>query len=178
MTSGLSTACRASLPAILLVLATASASVPVAADAPLPNPDRRLLSSGQTSGWRGNVALPAEGNGDDGDLIRGRLHEWPADLAWPPANEADNVVVDPQTGLMWVRHLARAFREPGSGPEGPNAIMDWEAARRAVAALDHAGFSDWRLPNVQELQSLVDFGRALPAWEPRVFGPALDASGR
>ena len=175
MTSGLSTACRASLPAILLVLATASASVPVAADAPLPNPDRRLLSSGQTSGWRGNVALPAEGNGDDGDLIRGRLHEWPADLAWPPATEADNVVVDPQTGLMWVRHLARAFREPGSGPEGPNAIMDWEAARRAVAALDHAGFSDWRLPNVQELQSLVDFGRALPAWEPRVFGPALDA---
>lgn len=174
MKSGLSTACRASLPAILLVLATASASVSVAADTPPPDPDRRLLSSGQTEGWRGNVALPAEDNGDDGDLIRGRLHEWPADLAWPPATEADNVVVDPQTGLMWVRHLARAFREPGSGPDGPNAIMDWESARRAVAALDHAGFSDWRLPNVQELQSLVDFGRALPAWEPTVFGPALD----
>lgn len=174
MKSGLSTACCVFLPAMLLVLATASASVPAAADAPLPDPDRRLLSSGQTEGWRGNVALPAEGNGDDGDRVRGRLHEWPVDLGWPPASDADNVVVDPQTGLMWVRELARVFREPGSGPEGPNASMDWEAARRAVAALDYAGFGDWRLPNVQELQSLVDFGRALPAWEPALFGPSLD----
>jgi hypothetical protein len=175
MKSGLSTACCAFPPAILLLLAMASASVPAAADTPLPDPDRRLLSSGQTEGWRGNVALPAEGNGDDGDRVRGRLHEWPADLLWPPASDADNVVVDPQTGLMWVRELARVFREPGSGPDGPNASMDWEAARRAVAALDYAGFDDWRLPNVQELQSLVDFGRALPAWEPDVFGPSLDA---
>ncbi len=165
------------LPALLLftALRASSAMLFAQAEEPLPNPDRRLLSSGQTEGWRGDVSQAAEGNGDDGDLVRGRLHEWPERLAWPPADEADNVVLDLQTGLMWVRDLARAFRAPGTGPEGPNAAMVWEAARRAVAALDHAGYSDWRLPNVHELQSLVDFGRALPAWETAAFGPSLDA---
>lgn len=161
------------VPARLVAIARAEA------DEPLPDPDRRLLSSGQTEGWRGDSAERADGNGDDGDLVRGRLHEWPEGLAWPPrpGDEGDNVALDPQTGLAWIRDLAAVFPQPGGGPDAPAATFDWESARQAVAGLSYAGHSDWRLPNVHELQSLVDYGRALPAWETAAFGPGLDALG-
>ena len=48
-------------------------------------------------------------------------------------------------------------------------------ALRSCESLDHGGRTDWRLPNILELRSLVDSSRTVPAIHPDVFpsGPAF-----
>lgn len=56
------------------------------------------------------------------------------------------VVIDHGTGLMWQR-------------DGSNAEMDFEDAEAYLKSLNTkkmAGFSDWRLPTVEELASLIE----------------------
>jgi hypothetical protein len=43
---------------------------------------------------------------------------------------------------------------------GHMTIWDWVAALNAA---NFAGHSDWRIPNIRELQSIVDYGKFLPA---------------
>ena len=45
----------------------------------------------------------------------------------------------------------------------------WHEALTYCENLEFAGHTDWRLPNVRELQSIVDYGRTRPAIDP-VFG--------
>jgi len=47
------------------------------------------------------------------------------------------------TGLMWQK-------TPAVG------LFEWEAAREYCDKLDWAGFSDWRLPNISELRTLIE----------------------
>lgn len=66
-----------------------------------------------------------------------------------------SVVRDRLTGLMWLQHLDIA--------RGP---VEWSEALRAVREANRrgmAGFSDWRLPNIRELESLVDLENHSPA---------------
>jgi hypothetical protein len=62
----------------------------------------------------------------------------------------DGTVTDRATGLMWSQ------ADSGQG-------MNWEAALAWVQkqnAANYLGHSDWRLPSVKELQSLVDYTRS------------------
>jgi formylglycine-generating enzyme required for sulfatase activity len=59
------------------------------------------------------------------------------------------VVKDVNTGLMW----------QGNYSTGKN----WQQALNYCATLSHGGFSDWRLPNKNELMSLVNYSRNSPA---------------
>jgi hypothetical protein len=43
------------------------------------------------------------------------------------------------------------------------ATMAWTAALAACEALDYAGFSDWRLPNVIEMVTLINYEENAPA---------------
>lgn len=43
------------------------------------------------------------------------------------------------------------------------AYMDWSTAIVSCEALEYAGHSDWRLPNIKELQSIVDYSTYSPA---------------
>jgi hypothetical protein len=57
--------------------------------------------------------------------------------------------------------------------------MTWSNALLAVTALNSAaygGYSDWRLPNVKELQSIVDYGRVSPAIDTTYF-PNAQSNG-
>jgi hypothetical protein len=45
----------------------------------------------------------------------------------------------------------------------------WADAITACEGLTYAGHSDWRLPNVKELQSIVDYGRVSPAIDTTYF---------
>lgn len=138
---------------------------------PSRNPDR-LVASGQATGFQGNFGNRADGNGDDGDLVRGRLADFAYAEALPPTTQAENVVVDRNTGLMWVRQLGVLSAGDNQGAHG-NVRLDraltWQEAIDAVGALNYAGHTDWRLPNLNELQSLVDFGRSAPALDPAAF---------
>ena len=81
-------------------------------------------------------------------------------LAWPNprftvgTGNASKCVTDNLTGLMWVKN--------------PDAVKrDWYAAIDYCEALDgsggRGGYTDWRLPNVKELTSLVDYENCNPA---------------
>lgn len=79
-------------------------------------------------------------------------------------DNGDGTVTDRATRLMW------AQADSGVG-------MDWQAALAWVQeknAQKYLGHSDWRLPNVKELQSIVDYSRAPKASDASRQGPAID----
>lgn len=96
--------------------------------------------------------IACRGTGQDGELRLG--NDWPA----PRFAPTDQGVADRLTGLIW--HPAA---------DATNAPVAWQAALDAVATLNAGGDRDWRLPNINELDSLVDaeaFNPALPAGHP------------
>ena len=103
-------------------------------------------------------------SGQDGDLEKGV--EWPSTRF----TASNGTVTDNLTGLIWLQNA-----------DVPEAQRTWAQAFSDVAELNSGGTMnegkssgdtsnggshqiDWRLPNVEELSSLIDFGR---------FGPAL-----
>ena len=77
-------------------------------------------------------------------------------------NNGDGTITDLSTGLMWSR------ADNGTSLMWSNALA-WVQARNAAG---HLGFSDWRMPNVKELQSIVNYSNA-----PDYNGlPAIDAN--
>jgi hypothetical protein len=67
----------------------------------------------------------------------------------------DGTVTDTSTGLMWQQQTA--------------GQMTWEEAINYCEGLSLGGYSDWRLPNRNELQSLVDYTRYSPAIDNTAF---------
>jgi hypothetical protein len=86
-------------------------------------------------------------SGDDGHLSIGKV--------WPVPRFTDNgngTITDRLTGLMWTKNANRA-----------NGKIDWEQALAKSTACNDGGHTDWRLPNRNELTSLIDLGQAQPA---------------
>lgn len=65
-------------------------------------------------------------------------------------DNGDGTISDLTSGLMW------SADDLGVG-------VDWGDALELAENSEFAGYSDWRLPNVKELQSIVDYGGAYPA---------------
>lgn len=62
-------------------------------------------------------------------------------------DNGDDTISDLATGLMWAKNDSQA-------------ALNWEEALNFVAEKNEAkflGYSDWRLPNIKELQSIVDY---------------------
>jgi len=107
---------------------------------------------------------------DDGYLQKG--------VAWPNPRFTDNgngTVTDTLTGLVWLKDASclgvRTWVQ---------AVSDASLLTAGYCGLtDNSWYYDWRLPNVKELQSLIDFGQyapALPSGHPFVnvqHNPAL-----
>ena len=47
--------------------------------------------------------------------------------------------------------------------------LDWESALAYCENLEFAGHDDWKLPNVKELQTLVDYSGVYPAIDGNLF---------
>ncbi len=77
-------------------------------------------------------------------------------------DNGDGTVTDLDTGLIWQQ------------AEVPAAI-NWESALRYAEDLTLAGYGDWRLPNVKELQSLNDETLTNPSIDRKYF-PGATAS--
>jgi hypothetical protein len=58
-------------------------------------------------------------------------------------NNLDGTITDSDTGLMWA--------------QVPGSARSWTAALTYAESLTLAGYTDWRVPNIKELQTLVDF---------------------
>jgi len=76
-------------------------------------------------------------------------------------DNGDGTITDNATGLMWQQ------ADSGSG-------LDWENALAYAETSTLARHNDWRLPNVKELQSIVDYTRSPSAGDAANLGPAID----
>lgn len=92
--------------------------------------------------------------GDDGERQSG--------VSWPSPRFVDNTdgtVTDNLTGLVWLKDAACI------------GLQDWDAALAQVNSIangvcglsDLSVLGDWRLPNLLEIFSLIDFGNTAPA---------------
>lgn len=73
----------------------------------------------------------------------------------------DGTITDNATGLMWTQ------ADNGEG-------LDWEHALAYAENSEFAGYTDWRLPNVKELQGIVDYNYSPSATDASKVGPAID----
>jgi len=76
-------------------------------------------------------------------------------------DNGDGTITDFATGLTW--------QKADSGKP-----MEWKEALKYAETLKLGGCDDWRLPNVKELQSIVDYSSAPDALDPQKRGPAID----
>jgi len=101
----------------------------------------QLPKTGQTTCWDVNgYVIPCTGTGQDGELQMG--------VPWPSPRFYDNgngTVTDSLTGLMWTKNANL-----------PGSAMTWYQAVDYCNNLTQGGYTDWRLPNVNELESLVN----------------------
>lgn len=76
----------------------------------------------------------------------------------------DGTVTHNKTGLTWMR-CALGQTWSGATCSGLAQAYDWQSALQAAHGYAFAGYSDWRLPNKNELASIV---------EDACFNPAIN----
>jgi len=116
-------------------------------------PPAPVPRTGQTICYNamGNAVIHCPGTGQDGDTLTGG--------AWPDPRFTDNgdrTLTDQLTGLVWTRD---------ANPTG--GFKTWKQALESIKTLNsgkYLGHDDWRLPNVNELESLVNKQSDLAAW--------------
>jgi hypothetical protein len=121
----------------------------------------QLPATGQTACFdgKGNPRACA-GTGEDGESQGG--------VAWPLARFSDNgnaTLTDNLTGLIWSKNANAPDPAPGFCPSAGSS-MTRQAALDYISCLNSvglAGAGDWRLPNLNELESLVHAGVPNPS---------------
>jgi hypothetical protein len=123
-----------------------------------------LPASGQTT------PFPADRNGrpgatvpEDGTVRAGATLRF--------VDNADGTILDTNTGLVWEKKS-----DDGSLHDKDSVfpwsslvtdtIWDWLAQVNTEGGSGFAGHADWRIPNVKELQTIIDYGRSSPAVDP------------
>lgn len=129
------------LQVLMLVLLQFTAVSYAMPPAPVPQ-------TGQTTCYDNATFSPVDcaGTGQDG--------EFKAGLQWPTPRFVDNgdqTQTDKLTGLIW------------SKDANPGSTRSWQGALDYIKELNssnYLGYSDWRLPNRNELVSLVNSGQS------------------
>ncbi len=84
-------------------------------------------------------------------------------LAIGPFTDNGDTVLDQASGLIWQKQTADTT---GNGSITWHDGVNWQEALAYCEGLILAGQSDWRLPNIRELSSLVDRSTHSPAIDP------------
>lgn len=80
----------------------------------------------------------------------------------------DGTVTHKRTGLMWIRCVAGQIWDNETCTGAPEGYI-WQEALQAADTHDFAGYNDWRLPNKNELASLVERQCYNPALNTAIF---------
>ena len=126
----------------------------------------------------------------------GRIKGYPSQAIGPPGNQStmtsytkfvrggnnygtnnfvdngDGTITDLATGLMWLQDDS-GHLNAGSNNDG---TMNWEDALDWAENLTTAGYSDWRLPDAKELQSIVDYTRSPSMTSSPAIDPVFNTS--
>ncbi len=78
-------------------------------------------------------------------------------------DNGNGTITDNSTGLMWLQD------DNGYG-------QTWEEALNYAENANTAGYSDWRLPNAKELQSIVDYTRSVQTTNSAAIDPVFNCS--
>jgi hypothetical protein len=80
----------------------------------------------------------------------------------------DKMVRDTKAGVEWQQNTADANRDGAitKAPYPEGDMMNWQQARSYCQKLEFGGYKDWRLPEVNELLALVDYGCSYPSVDP------------
>jgi hypothetical protein len=78
-------------------------------------------------------------------------------------NNGNGTITDNATGLMWMQN------DNGTG-------VLWKDALSYAENLTYAGYSDWRLPDVKELQSIVDYTRSPATTSSAAINPIFNCT--
>jgi hypothetical protein len=81
-------------------------------------------------------------------------------------DNGDQTITDNATGLMWSK------TDSGVGLNWQDSLA-WVQTQNAANYLGH---NDWRLPNVKELQSIVDYGRSADTTNSAAIDPIFNSS--
>ncbi|OOO00513.1 MAG: hypothetical protein ATN35_07050 [Epulopiscium sp. Nele67-Bin004] len=71
-------------------------------------------------------------------------------------DNGNGTITDNETGLMWMS-------------VDTGEAVNWEEALIQAENSEFAGYSDWRLPDVKELQSIIDYSGSYPAIDQDFF---------
>lgn len=78
-------------------------------------------------------------------------------------NNGNGTITDQASGLMWTQSDSRKG-------------MNWQQALKYAENFKLAGYSDWRLPNAKELQSIVDYSRSPDTTASAAINPIFKVS--
>ena len=116
-----------------------------------------LIRTGQTKCYAYSfddsqtIETACSGTGQDGDSRTGT--PWPAGRF----TVSGDCVTDNLTGLIWTKHANSNFADDVDYPKGR---VDWQGALDYVTSFNSSGgacgATDWRLPNIFELESLMN----------------------
>ena len=106
---------------------------------------------------KGYPALGGPSGGHFARCVRGNSKYGVNDFV----DNGDGTITDRATGLMWQK-------------TDSVDTFDWQGALEYAEEIEFAGHSDWRLPNVKELQSIVDYSYAPDAIFPDNRAAAID----
>jgi hypothetical protein len=81
-------------------------------------------------------------------------------------NNGDGTITDTSTGLMWELKDSKDKMPNYENPHDADNIYSWKDALSLCENLSLAGYNNWRLPDINELQSIVDYSRYAPAIDP------------
>jgi hypothetical protein len=128
------------------------------------SPQSQFPASGQTTAYQADkndglvrpVAVP-----DDGMVQAGATLSYMAN--------SDGTITDNNTGLMWekksddggLHDKDNAYRWSGNGSQ--ETIWDWLDDINAEGGTGFAGYNDWRIANVKEYVSIVNYQTFTPA---------------
>ena len=146
------------------------------------------LASGQITKdeqyWTSNyyVGVTVEGGSESAfgvNHVTGHIKAYPANSGGPIGGKyvravrgdtyGENELTDNGNGTITDNASQLMWTQDDNG-EG----IDWEAALAYAENSEYAGFSDWRLPDVKELQSIVDYNYSPSATDEEHQGPAID----
>lgn len=82
-------------------------------------------------------------------------------------DNGDQTITDQATGLMWAQN------DSASGLDW-NEALAWAESQNGA---NYLGYSDWRLPNAKELQSLVDYSRSPDTTNSPAIDPLFNVTG-